>query len=115
MYDNRTCRRCLSPTTTTWVEAFPADRADQPLRIAILPWRPRRDGLITDAQRSHATDEHLAVAGIPITDQMVRCWLPATGFRELIGKPLCSRMRGHADMDQLSSPVMQDNEAKQHP
>jgi hypothetical protein len=24
-------------------------------------------------------------------------------------------MRGHADMNQLSSPVMQDDEAKQHP
>ena len=39
------------------VETFPADRADQPLRMPILPRRPRRDGLITDTQRSHATDK----------------------------------------------------------
>ena len=61
-----------------------ADRADQSLRMPVLPWRPRRDRLITDAQKSHATDEHLAVAGIPIANQMVGCWLPATGLRELM-------------------------------
>ena len=52
------------------VVTFPADRADQSLRTAILPRRSRRDRLVADAQRSHATNEYLAVAGISITDQM---------------------------------------------
>ena len=72
------------PDRPRLVEAFPADRADQPLRTAILPRRSRGDRPVTDAQRSHATDEYLAVAGIPITDQMVGRWLPAAGFRKLI-------------------------------
>ena len=28
------------------VDAFPSDRADQPLRVPILPWRPGRDRLV---------------------------------------------------------------------
>ena len=70
------------------VEAFPADRANQPLRVSILPRRPRGNGLIADAQRSQTPNEHLAVAGISITDQMIGCWLPAEGLHKLIGKPV---------------------------
>jgi hypothetical protein len=76
------------------VEAFPADRADQFLRTAILPRRSRRDRLVADAQRSHAANENLAVVGISITDQKVGYRLPAAGFHELIGEPLCRRMCG---------------------
>ena len=85
------------------VEAFPADRANQPLRTAILPRRSWGDRLVTDAQRSHTTDEYLAVASISITDQMVWRWLPAAGFQELVSEPLCGRMRGHSNPKDLSS------------
>ena len=83
--------------------------------MAILPRRPRRDGLITDAQRSHATNEYLAVAGISITDQMVGCWLPAAGFRELIGEPLCRRMRGHAKPQDPPPAVPHDQQPVEQP
>src|SRR5262245_64200860 len=41
-----------SPSVCSWhtvVETFPSDRADQPLRVPILPRRARRNGLVTDA------------------------------------------------------------------
>jgi hypothetical protein len=31
------------------VDAFPPDRADQSLRVPILPWRPGRDRLVANA------------------------------------------------------------------
>ena len=36
------------------IEAVPPDRADQPLRVAILPRRPRRTRLVPDGGRTWA-------------------------------------------------------------
>jgi hypothetical protein len=62
------------------VEAFSADRTDQPLCIAILPRQLRGGGLIKDTQRPYATKEHFAVAGIPIVVQMIGRRLPVAGL-----------------------------------
>ena len=42
------------------VKAFPSDRSDQPLTIAILPWRPRRGRPIPNTHRPKAPDEDFA-------------------------------------------------------
>jgi hypothetical protein len=52
-------------------------------------------------ERSKATDEHIAVAGISIADQIVWCPL-AAGFRELISDPLGGRMRRYAKPSDLT-------------
>src|SRR5215203_5693166 len=41
--------------------------------------------MIANAERANAADEHVAVAGIPVPDQIACCPLPAARFRELIG------------------------------
>ena len=48
------------------VKAFPSDRPDQPLTIAILPWRPRRSRPIPNTHRTKAPDEDLAINAIII-------------------------------------------------
>ena len=42
------------------VNAFPPDRPDQPLRITVLPRRPRGCGAIADAHGTNTSDEYLA-------------------------------------------------------
>jgi hypothetical protein len=48
------------------VEAFPSDRANQPLIIAILPWRLWRCRLIPNTHHPNAPGEGLAVGAVPI-------------------------------------------------
>ena len=57
--------------------------------------------------------EDFAKGAVTIPNKMARRPVPGKGFGDLMRKPFCRRMRGRADMDYLSSPVMQDNEAKQ--
>ena len=42
------------------VDAFSPDRTDQPLRISVLPRRPRGCGAIADAHGTNTSDEYLA-------------------------------------------------------
>ena len=67
------------------VQAFPADRADQAFRIAVLPRRACRSRMIADAKRANAANEYAAVTSIPIADQIARDLLPTTGRRQLVG------------------------------
>jgi hypothetical protein len=70
------------------VKAVPPVRADEPLRISVLPWRPWCNGPIPNAHCSNAAGEDFAVDAIPIandvsvrysgfrTTDYVRDWLP---------------------------------------
>ena len=78
------------------IDAFPADRTDQPFSISVLPWRARRRRPITNAHGSKSSDEDLTIGAIEITDEMAGSLVPAAGFRELIGNPFRGRMRGDA-------------------
>src|SRR4029077_6352674 len=69
------------------IDAFPADRTDQPFSISVLPWRARRRRPITNADRSKSSDERHTIRALEITDEMAGSLVPAAGFRELIGNP----------------------------
>src|SRR6478609_5943015 len=73
------------------IDAFPADRTDQPFSISVLPWRARRRRPITNAHGSKSSDEDLTIGAIEIT-----ALAPPACFRELIGNPFRGRMRGDA-------------------
>src|SRR4029453_4592909 len=87
------------------VQAFPADRADQALRIPVLPRRACRRRMIANAERANATNEYAAVTSIPIADQIARDLLPATGPRQLVGNPLLLGLRCESLPGDLSQPV----------
>src|ERR1700738_3372548 len=78
------------------MSAFPADRADQPFRVGVLPGRARRRGTISNADRPNPADKDLAISSIAIPDQIARSLLPAASLSELIGDPLRGRLRGHS-------------------
>src|SRR5262245_23691227 len=76
------------------IKAVPPDRTDQPLRVSILPRRPRSTRAVPYAHRLKAPDEGFAVCPVSISDEISRCLVPATGFCQLTGNPFGARMRG---------------------
>ena len=76
------------------VQAIPPDRADQPFRIPVLPWRPRRYRPVTNAHRLKTADENVTVDGVAVTDDVSRCCCPTVGLRELACDPFGRRVRG---------------------
>ena len=48
------------------IEAFPANRADQPFRMPVLPERFRRDRVIADAHGCKALRDGVAVASVAV-------------------------------------------------
>ena len=65
------------------IEAITSDRADEPLRISILPRRVSRDRPIPDAHGPHALNEPGAVNAVPITDHVLRRISPGKRVSEL--------------------------------
>src|SRR5215471_12874192 len=90
------------------IEAVPADRANDPLRISILPWRPRRGRSVPYAHGSKAPDEDLAISGISIPNDISRRFLPAAGFGQLARNPFGVRVGGHTQPQKHSAGMPQD-------
>src|SRR5580704_18369224 len=65
------------------IEAFPADRADQSLRMPVLPGWPRGDRVIAYAHGCKTLRDGVAVALVAIPDHVVRRLIPGEGIREL--------------------------------
>ena len=89
------------------VQAIPPDRADQPFRISVLPWRSRRSRPVTNAHRSKAADENVAVDGVAVTNDVSRCCCPTIGLRELACDPFSRRVRGDTQPQDLAATVLQ--------
>src|SRR5262245_11916992 len=84
------------------IKAVPPDRTDQPLRVSILPRRPRRTRAVPYAHRPKASDEGLAVCPVSISDEISRCLVPATRFCQLTGNPFGARIALDAARGRLS-------------
>jgi hypothetical protein len=86
-----------------------SDRADEPLTVAILPWRARRRWSITNADRSKPSDEELTKGAIPVAGQTAGDLFPAAS--DLIRDPFRARMRSNAKLENLSSTVPHERQA----
>src|SRR5688500_15056793 len=78
------------------IQALPTDRADQPLGIPILPRRPWRDRVITNAHCGEPTGDNMTVGSVTISNEIVGCLVPRESLGNLLGDPLGSRMVGDA-------------------
>jgi hypothetical protein len=78
------------------VETFPPDRADQPFRMSVLPWRAWRGWPIPNAHGAKPPGKNFAIDRVAIADDVVRRPFPAAGFDELLGHPFSGRMCCHA-------------------
>jgi hypothetical protein len=81
------------------IEAFPADRADQPFRMSVLPRRPWGCRVISDAHRRKTLRDHLTVGCVAISNQIVRCFILREGLGGLAGDP---HGRGQPQVPQLA-------------
>src|SRR5262249_32670590 len=91
------------------IQAFSANRADQTLRISVLPRGPCRSGMTANAKQTTASNEYIAVTRTPTADQIAGDLPPATGGRQLIGDPLRRWVSGDAEPQDLS-PAMADHQ-----
>ena len=85
------------------IKTFPSDRADQPLRISVLPGRPRRGRSIPYAHRGNAPDEDSAIRAVAVADHVAWRLVPPAGLGQLTGKPFGIGMRGHAQPQKLAA------------
>jgi hypothetical protein len=97
------------------IEALPADRADQPLYVCVLPGRTRRRRAVPNADRSNAADKYLSVCTVVIPDQVSRDLLPAASLGELIGDPFGRWMRSNTDPQQLPPAMTHNQQAIEQP
>jgi hypothetical protein len=67
------------------VKTFPPDRANQPFRMAILPWRLGRGWLVANAHGTKPPGENFTVDPAAVADDVPRWAFPAAGFSELPG------------------------------
>ncbi len=95
------------------VKAIPSNRTDEPLRMPVLPWRSWCDRPVPNAHRANATDKDVAIDTIPIANDILRRLLPAVCLGELTRNPLGARMRGHAQPQNLTAGMPQDQKSIQ--
>jgi len=53
------------------IKTFPSDRADQPIRMSILPWRVRHGRSITNPHRIKTSFEYLAIDAVAIANKIL--------------------------------------------
>ena len=97
------------------VKAIPSNRTDEPLRMSVLPWRSWCDRPVPNAHRANPTDKDIAIDTIPIANDILRRLLPAVCLGELTRNPLGARMRGHAQPQNLTAGMPQDQKSIQQP
>ena len=97
------------------VKTIPSDRTDEPLRMSVLPWRSWCDRPVPNAHRANPTDKDIAIDTIPIANDILRRLLPAVCLGELTRNPLAARMRGHAQPQNPTAGMPQDQKSIQQP
>ena len=78
------------------VQAFPAERANQPFRMAVLPGGARGNRPVPNAHGPKPADENFAVNSVTIPNDIFGRPVPAAGLGELPGYPFGRRMSRHA-------------------
>ena len=96
------------------VQTFPANRANHPLGIRVLPWRARRNDGLPDIQRLGLMRKSFSVDVVAVTDE-VPGRFQAARLEQLPRCPFCRWMLGDVEMHQPAPAVTQHHEHKQHP
>ena len=78
------------------IKTFPSDRANQPFRMSILPWRLGRGWPVANVHSPKPLAETFLVNPVAIADDVPRWAFPAAGFGELPGHPFGPRVCRHA-------------------
>jgi hypothetical protein len=97
------------------VETFPADRADQPLDVRILPRRSGSDQHVPNAHGAQTLPENRAIRRVPVPNKITRCTIPGERLGDLARNPLRGRICRHPERYPQSTPVTQNHKAIEQP
>lgn len=97
------------------IQALPPNRPYRPLDVSVLPGRLRcsQDFLNTKPIRSFT--KSLAVAPIPIPQQIVWGAVPGKGFEQLVSYPFSRGAFRDCKVDEPTTIVRQNHEDEQYP
>src|SRR5262245_32882596 len=79
------------------VETFPADRADQPLDVRVLPRRSGSGRLVPNAHGAQTLPEARTISSVPVTKKITRCTVPRERLGDLARNPLRGRICRHPE------------------
>ena len=82
------------------VQAFPANRANHPLRIRVLPWRARRDNYFANGQCLGLTRKPFTIDLVAVPDEVPGRFFQAACLEQLARRPFRGRMLGDVEMHQ---------------
>jgi len=93
------------------VKRFAAYRSDQPLYVAVLPWRSRGGRVISYLHRTNAAGVGWTEDSVAVANQVTRRFVPGESISHLTRNPLGRRIARHADAHQSPSGVAEYDQA----
>src|SRR5664280_12463 len=97
------------------VQALPADRANEPLNVSVLPGRSERNRPISNTHGAQTLHEDQPIRGVPIPNEVSRGLVPRESLGDLARDPLSSRVFRHAKRQPNSSSMPYDNKTIEDP
>ena len=95
------------------IQAFPTDRANQPLHVSILPRRMRSRQDFFDVHSPNSPSKCISVTTVSVADQKSWSRGPWKGFAHLLGRPFRSRMSRNVEVHDSSPMMLQQDEHEQ--
>jgi len=92
------------------IETLAADRADEPLRVGVLPRAVGRCEHFTDPHALHSLPERVTVNAVPIAEEIGRRGVVREGVNELLGGPGGGGMLGHVEVEDAAALVGKHDE-----
>jgi hypothetical protein len=96
------------PEHDQMVDAFPSDRADQSLGVAVLPGRSWRSWLVANAHGAQPTYDCGTIDPVLTADHVAWGLIPREGFGDLLRDPFRRWVSGDINPDKLP-PIQPDN------
>ena len=89
------------------IQAIPPGRAEQSLRISVLPRRSCRSRPVTNAHRMKAAGKNVAGDVVSVTDDVTWRRFPTKGLRDLTGDPFSRWVCSNPETQDLAATVLQ--------
>src|SRR5882762_2564760 len=90
-----------------------ADRADEPLRIGILPRALRRRQDFTDAHAVQALPEHVTVDGVATAEEIRWGGVVREGIHDLLDRPSGGGMLGDIEVEDAPAVMGEDDQTEE--
>ena len=97
------------------VQAFPSDRANQPLHQSVLPGRMRRRRNLLNVHAANCQPECISVTTISISNQKSWSAIPGERLQHLLRRPFRIGMSRNVEMHDSSAMMFQHNKHEQKP